>query len=92
MENSAVVSELEIRALNIRICTQAAPFYPILWSINREIGLDNNFSLYRKDVELDDELLNLELVKVERTLRTFERYCTSGCEVLVTELKEVLKG
>lgn len=58
----------------------------------REIGLDNTFRLYRKDVELDDELLNLELVKIERTLRTFERYCTSGCEVLVTELKEALKG
>lgn len=58
----------------------------------REIGLDNTFSLYRKDVELDDELLNSELVKAERALRTFERYYTSGCEVLVEELKEALKG
>ena len=43
-------------------------------------------------VKRDDELFNLELVKAERALRTFERYYTSGCEVLVEELKEVLKG
>lgn len=58
----------------------------------RELGLDNTFNLHEKYVGRDDELFNLELVKAERALRTFERYCTSGCEVLVTELKEALKG
>lgn len=41
MENSAIVSELEIRPPNIRIYTQAVPFYSILWVINREIGSDD---------------------------------------------------
>jgi len=54
------------------------------------VGVDNTFRLYRKYVGLNDELFNLELVKVERALRTFEEYCVSGCEVLVKELKEVL--
>lgn len=58
----------------------------------RKLGLDNTFNLHEKCVGRDDELFNLELAKVERALRTFERYYTSGCEVLVEELKEVLKG
>lgn len=58
----------------------------------RELGLDNTFNLHEKYIGLDDELFNLELVKAERALRTFERYYASGCEVLVKELKEVLKG
>lgn len=58
----------------------------------RELGLDNTFNLHEKYVGRDDELFNLELVKAERALKTFERYYTSGCEVLVEELKEVLKG
>ena len=58
----------------------------------RELGLDNTFNLHEKYVGRDDELFNLELVKAERALRTFERYYTSGCEVLVEELKEVSKG
>lgn len=58
----------------------------------RELGLDNTFNLHEKYIGFDDELFNLELVKAERALRTFERYYTSGCEVLVDELKEVLKG
>lgn len=56
----------------------------------RKLGLDNTFNLHEKYIGLDDELFNLELVKAERALRTFEEYCVSGCEVLVKELKEVL--
>ena len=41
---------------------------------------------------LNEGIIQEELVKVERALRTFEEYCVSGCKVLVKELKEVLGG
>lgn len=53
---------------------------------------NNGYYLLRDRYNQYKQPFNLELVKAERALRTFERYYTSGCEVLVEELKEVLRG
>lgn len=57
----------------------------------RELGLDNTFNLHEKYVGRDDELFNLELVRAERALRTFERECGEGWGINQEELVELLK-
>ena len=84
--------ELGVHKLFLSVTYNTVEGIQLSLTLFRAIGIDNTFSLYKKYIGLDDELFNLELIKVERALGTFERYCTSGCEVLVTELKEVLEG
>ena len=84
--------ELGVYKLFLSVAYNSVEGVQLSLTLFRAIGLDNTFSLYKKYVGLDNELFNLELVKAERALRTFERYYTSGCEVLVEKLKEVLKG
>lgn len=89
---TTAVNELGVYRLLLSVTYLAVDGVQLSLTLFRELGLDNTFNLHEKYIGLDDELFNLELVKAERALRTFERYYTSGCEVLVEELKEVLKG
>lgn len=80
--------ELGVYKLFLFVTYNAVEGVQLSLTLFKAIGLDNTFSLYRKYIGLDDELFNLELIKVGRALRTFEKHCTSSCEVLVTELKD----
>lgn len=88
----SATKELGVYKLFIFVTYNTVEGVQLSMTLFRAMGVDNTFRLYRKYVGLNDELFNLELVKAERALRTFERYYTSGCEVLVEELKEVLGG
>ena len=88
----SATKELGVYKLFIFVTYNTVEGVQLSMTLFRAMGVDNTFRLYRKYVGRDDELFNLELVKAERALRTFERYYTSGCEVLVEKLTEVLKG
>lgn len=88
---TTAVNELGVYRLFLSVSYLNVDGAKLSLTLFRELGLDNTFNLHEKYIGFDDELFNLELVKAERALRTFERYYTSGCEVLVEELKEVLE-